>query len=526
MAEHSAAPPAAGQPAPLWRVPRELFAFTTTERADLHTAVMQVFGDASERLVTALTFDEVRAGLHEVGWLAQADDEELGRTLRALVGWELLDVAQNHARSYATAEEYERRNLSYSLTKRGEAAFDGVVHALGQLEATGALQTAVLDAIADRLAELHRLARADAGDDRRIYVALMELEGHLESLRAGTKQFNAELQRLLRDDAAEEATFADVKAATVAYLEDYVTDLDGRARAIADAIARVTADGVATLQHRALAGADLPALGGVDPAPRWLAQRAARWEGLARWFAPTDGQPARVDDLRAVAQRAIVSLLRVLERLRDARRRPTSTAADFRTLARWFAACPTDADAHRLWGAAFGLWPARHAHLAADDPDAQPASTPWADAPPVPVSPLLRTRGRSEHVARTASVRDTAALRRRRQARAARQRAEVEAAWQALATGAVVPLSRFARLDHETFARLLELLGSALAAAPGRDGTRRATTADGQLEVRLGPPSGAGQALLVTPLGRFTAPDYAVEIRSTMETTDALEAEA
>jgi hypothetical protein len=76
-----------------WRLPRELFQFTTTERAELHTAVMQVFADAHERLHTALPFDDVRTGLAGAGWLTGADDEALVRTLQGLVGWGAVDAS-------------------------------------------------------------------------------------------------------------------------------------------------------------------------------------------------------------------------------------------------------------------------------------------------------------------------------------------------------------------------------------------------------------------------------------------------
>jgi uncharacterized protein (TIGR02677 family) len=498
---------------PVWRLPRDLFRFTTTERAELHTAVMQVFAEANERLRTALTFDEVRSTLPAVGWLAVVDDDQLGSTLRQLVEWSLVDVTQDHAHQYATADEYERKNLRYSLTKAGEAAVAGVVRALAQLESTGALQTAVLDAIADRLAQLAGQLGSDTVDDRRLYVTLIELETHLDAMRDSTKQFNAELQRLLRDDGADAEVVQDVKTATITYLEEYVTNLEVRAATIAEGITAVEELGVAMLQRRALAGADLPALGPGDQVGRWLGQRQQRWEGLCEWFRPTGAAKPRVHDLRAVAQRAIVSLLRVLERLREQRRRPASTAADFRTLARWFAAVDSDDDAHMLFNAAFGLWPARHAHLLADDPEVTASTTAWAEAAAVPVSPLLRTRGRSEHVARTAAVRDTVALRRRRQAEAARERAEVEAAWRRLSTDGPVRLSDFARLDDATFARVLELLGQALAAAPDRAGVQRATTADGQLEVLLGPPLDGARAVLSTTAGTFDTPDFAVDIR-------------
>ena len=70
---------------PVFRqVPADMFAFTTTDRAELHTAVMQVFGDAHERLVAALTFDEVLAALPGVGWYEPVADSSLDYTLGAL----------------------------------------------------------------------------------------------------------------------------------------------------------------------------------------------------------------------------------------------------------------------------------------------------------------------------------------------------------------------------------------------------------------------------------------------------------
>src|ERR1041384_7402742 len=136
------------------RVPPEMFRFTTGDRADAYVAILQAFGEANERLETALGLDDVRSRLRSVGWLDALPDEDLIDALAKLREWQLVDVTQNHAENYRTADEYERRNLQYSLTRRGEAALAGVVHAMGVLASAGALQTAVLDAIADRLGEL------------------------------------------------------------------------------------------------------------------------------------------------------------------------------------------------------------------------------------------------------------------------------------------------------------------------------------------------------------------------------------
>ncbi|MFE7119019.1 TIGR02677 family protein [Streptomyces sp. NPDC057654] len=499
-----------------------MFRFTTGDRAPLYAAILRAFGDANERLVTALGLDDVRERLRGVGWFDALTDDDLVSALKQLSAWQLLDVVQNHAENYHTAEEYERRNLQYSLTRRGEAAFAGVQHALAVLAATGALQTAVLDAIADRVAELAALLGDAGSTDRRVFSTLQELEGHLDALRANTKQFNGELQRLLRADGTDLATFREVKAATVGYLQEFLTNLDQRAHAIASAIARVEArdderegrGGVEELWRRALRGAELPPTAGGDPAPAWLSLRRARWEGLRAWFLPADGSPARVEQLHHVARRAIVTLLQVLDRITESRRRSSSAAQDFRELARWFAAAPDEDGLHRLWSAAFGLGSARHAHLVPADPELTGASESWAAAPPVEVSALLRASGRTERFTRTGRVRDVAELKAARAERARAERAELEAAWSLLRTESPLRLSAFGTLDHGTFERLLDLLGRALAVAPDSTGARRAVTGDGRVEVVLRPPADGSQAVLRTARGQLTGPDYLIEVRT------------
>jgi uncharacterized protein (TIGR02677 family) len=492
------------------RVPPEMFRFTSGDRAGLYVSVLHAFGEANERLETALGIDEVRARLRSVGWLEAIEDDDLTAALDQLHTWNLVDVIQNHSENYRTATEYERRNLQYSLTRQGEAAFAGVLHAMTVLASTGALQTAVLDAISDRLADLvHEL---ESGTDRRVFTALSELESHLEALRGNTKQFNGELQRLLRADGVDLTVFYEVKAATVAYLHEFLTDLEYRAHVIGSRIQAIEDFGVTRMHQRALRGAELPQLSGIDPGVAWLEHRRARWDGLRAWFLPADGTQPRIDQLRQVGRRAIVTLLQVLDRITESRRRSSSAVADFRELARWFSVLPEQDDLHRLWSTAFGLNSARHPHLAHCDPELVSHTASWQDAPAVEVSPLLRSSGRTERFGRTGAIPDVAAIKEARAARAALERAELQAAWDMLDTGGSIRLSAFGELDHEVFERLLELLGRALGGAQEPNGTRRGSTADGRVEIVLRPSPDGGTAELKTRRGVFRGPDYIVEI--------------
>src|SRR5258708_5838510 len=463
-------------------------------------------GEAKGGVETGLGIDDGRGRLRSVGWLDALDDDDLAAALGQLREWNLVDVIQNHSEDYRSASEYERRNLQYSLTRQGEAAFAGVQHAMAVLAATGALQTAVLDAIGDRLGDLvHEL---ETGSDRRIFTTLTELEGHLEALRANTKQFNGELQRLLRADGADLATFHEVKASTVTYLQEFLTNLDHRAHAIAVRIGQVEEYGVGLMHKRALLGADLPQLAGSDPGPAWLQRRRARWDGLHAWFRPADAAPPRVEQLHLVALRAIITLLQVLDRITESRHRTTSAVADFRELARWFTLVPGQDDLHQLWSAAFVLSPARHAHLSHPDPHLVSSAASWREAPSVATSPPLRSATPADRLAPPAPLRDVAAVRAARAQRARADRAELEAAWDLLGTSGSVRLSSFGNLDHALFERLLELLGQALASAPDRSGARRGSTAHGRIEILLTPPADGSVAELATSRGPFRSPGH------------------
>ncbi|HEX2041659.1 MAG TPA: TIGR02677 family protein [Acidimicrobiales bacterium] len=496
-----------------WRaIDADLFRFTTTDLRDLHVALMTAFEDAAV-LAPAMNLEQVRSALTTTGWDEPVTEDVLQRALDALVTWGLLEATQDHGAHYATPEEFERKNLQWSLTDRGEAAIGGLLHALDALRHAVGLQPAVLDAIGDGLADLAQLlASSDPGTEARIHIRLAEVEGHMASLVASVRQFNSHLQQLVRDDATDDV-FVDVKRRTVSYLEEYVDGVERPQRRVATAVQRLTdGPGVATLFDRALVGANLAPVAGDDPAPAWLAERARRWAALQAWFAPTDGSSPRIGGLLDIARTAIVELLRVLERRWDRRRRSASVAEDYRRLAALFEAAPGEAEAHRLFAAAFGLWPARHAHLAPADGEARAPNTPWAEATGVEVAPALRTTGTLVNSGRLRPVADPSRWRAHRQRAQAEALATEDTLRASLVTGRAVRLAAFGRLPAEAFAELLALIGAALDAPLGADGARRALSVDGRVEVVLTDPGGSKQAVLHTAHGTLRGPDFLVSI--------------
>ena len=524
-----------------WReLDADVFRFTTTGRRDLHVAVMAAFEHAGV-LAPVLNLDGVRSALRQVRWDEPVVDDELVSVLAALAGWGLLEVSQDHTATYATPEEFERRNLQWSLAPKGEAAVAGLLAALESLRHVASLQPAVLHAIGDALAEVADLVEAPptAATDDVVWVRLKEVEAHLAGLVTSVRQFNTQLQRLVRAggepegpaggagagaDAGEAPAadvFLEVKQRTVSYLQDFVDDVDRPRRRIQHAMARL--DGhTADVFDRAVRGANLAPLAGDDPRPGWIAERERRWEALAAWFAPANGERPRVDGLLDVARAAIIELLRVLERRWDERRRSASVARDLRALADRFAAASSEDDAHRLFLAAFGLWPARHAHLLAEDAEPRQPRRTWGETDPVEVAPSLRTTGTLDQRGRSRPVADPDRFRAHRlkaQAEALAAHQQVRAA---LVTEGVVRLADLPALDPSVFAELLALLGAALDAHPSTDGTRRALSVDGQVEVVLSAADDGAEARLRTEAGVLTAPNFGLEVHL----TDTVEAPA
>ncbi len=494
----------------------DLLRFTTTDLRELHLAIMTAFEEAAV-LAPALNLDQVRSAVATVGWDDPIEDDVLQRALTALTGWGLLEATQDHSARYATPEEFERKNLQWSLTSRGEAAIAGVLHALDSLRHAVGLQTAVLDAIGDDLTDLAELASRPRSPaiDARLHITLSQVERHLAALVTSVRQFNGHLQRLLREDGTDDGIFADVKRRTVSYLEEYVEGVERPHRRLVTAVERVEIHGLASVLDRALTGANLAPVSGGDPGPAWLAERERRWEALRAWFSPAGSNPPLILGLLDVARTAIIELLRVLERRWDSRRRSASIAHDFQALARWFASAPGDEDAHRLFGAAFGLWSSRHAHIRAGDGDERAPTTSWLTASSAEVAPALRTSGslvQRGRVSRIGDPSDVRAYRQRIQAEALAAHDELRTA---LATNGTVRLSTFGRLPASSFAELLVLLAVGLDAPLGSDGARRALSADGRVEVVLRPPRDSLMASISTGTGELCGPDFHVSITLT-----------
>jgi len=171
-----------------------------------------------------------------------------------------------------------------------------------------------------------------------------------------------------------------------------------------------------------------------------------------------------------------------------------------------------DAEAHRLARAAFALNSARHFSLNTDADAELPASTRWADAPPLTIHPRLREYGEAAPRGPLPRVRDRTEARARLARELAEESVQVEAARKRLATGQPTRLSDLGELDVHAFGLFLGLLGEALAEQAGPESTAERQTGDGLLHILLKPFPAGSHAEIETPHGVFAGRDHLITI--------------
>ena len=482
--------------------------YVTVDKAPTYRAVVEIFFSAKERYIVELRPAEVQDRLmesdlfHEVG-----DATHLDYFLDRLVEWG--NLARSHdAEGVSRLEDFYRRRFSYRLSATGEAAHRAVREVEATLGRSGSLQATMLEAILDRLREL---SAAEASPDQ-LFRALGELHQAFSTLVDQANRFIGDRGEVAETLQLDDERFVLRKEALLAYISRFVDQLRRLADGIKEGIRRVEEAGLALLLARAARSGDLPpALDERDPVALWLEEQRARWEGVRRWFVGEATTTPTVERLADVAVQAVVGLTRTLGRLNERRNRPIDRAADFRTLACWFADTVHPQDAEALWSRAFGLGSARHFHLAEEDAELTGPNASWWEAEPVAVPIRLRTRGRLSHGGRAATVPDRGQERMFIAARRRRERAQIEAVMERIAAAGRLSLSELSPFDEQELDMVFALIDEALATPRGSGGIHEARTVDGRYRIRLGRPNGA-PVTLQTPRGLLRCLDYQIEL--------------
>lgn len=495
------------------RIAYDVFRYLGAEHAEKYRAVMLRFVAAKQRFIVHLRPDELRAELPQV--------PELTDALTQLVAWGNLKADPDTSR-VATVEEFNRARYVYQLTQAGEAA----ERSLGEFDrsfgAAGSLQSAALEDIVEQLRVLVTLAGRRPVDESKVALALTTLSDRFAGLADNAQAFSGDLQRTIDLRGIDSDAFIAYKERLIGYLQRFIQDLMARTAEIAallESLPEADVDVLLTAAARREARDAAPDAEQVDDVLEPLIEAwRARFAGFRHWFIGGVGSVSQAAELRRMALAAIPQLLQVVQALGERRAGRTDRAADFRELAVWFAEAPSDDDRHRLAAVAFGLGGARHLAVDADtleqrDRHPVPASTPWAEAPPLEISPRLRRTGSYERRGPGSRVRDRATERLAIQRAVAGAQADAERIAAQLVTDAPVRLGDVPVVDAEGRAALLHLVADALGTRRRPEEAVSIDSLDGAFTVAVVPPDSEARDALVLDDGVLTGPAHLVHIR-------------
>ena len=485
-------------------------------KVDFYRAILRVFGQAKEHFEISLRPGEVTERLANNSTSASLD--ELAQALEQLHEWGNLDASQDNS-EVQTVDEFKRPRFLYQFTAAGEATEQALNTFDQHFLRPGELQTTALRSIQETLDELQRLLANRDLDAAKTVRALRELADRFHQLVTRAQSFMRTVQHSIDTPSSELGLFLQHKEALLSYLERFVGELVVATFRVSTSLRQIEASGI----ERALdAATEADLIDALQPDERQRKeareQWQLRWQGLRRWFLGELEAPSQAEILRGRARAAIPALLETVRRLNDQRASRTDRATDFITLARWFAACPTNEDLHRLWRAAFGLTPARHLRvneetLASWETEDASSRTSWTEAPPFYLTPCLRAVGRSTPRGPVRAIINRAEERARLVQLAAEEEELATAARRTLATGQSRNLSALPMLNERELDLLLDLLGEANASVTRPGESVEATSEDGSLAIVLEAPNAdTPLATVETDVGTLRGPDFLVTI--------------
>src|SRR6201992_1614749 len=302
-------------------------------------------------LLTDLSASEVAAQLAERGTRLSRDTAEA--RCKQLADWGNLVPSIRDAR-VATVAEYIRSRSRYQVSKLGGQLHRQGVEILHTTDGAREVARELLGQIVQSLERILVMLDSEKPDAGALGGEVTTVFSNQRVFTDSVRDFYAYLAGILSryDLGGEEYT--QFKELLLVYIDLITADVNRHAPAGGHRAAVVLARADPLLE----ALASLPGLALPDGTQAERAQGRTRkdWAGLAAWYDDSYGASGP-EQLRGAARQALGQVITNAKRLPDSSGTGFSRRADFLRLARWFATTD-DEQAHRLYDAAFGIYPA------------------------------------------------------------------------------------------------------------------------------------------------------------------------
>jgi uncharacterized protein (TIGR02677 family) len=475
-----------------------LFLYRSAEKASLYQAIMEVFIESKERFVFQLRAEQVFDALRRNSSSELPTPAEVDAALVQLCEWENLHTNPDTT-NMGSVEDFYHQRQAFEMTAQGEAAHRALAAFDAAAGCKSKLQPSRVADIRLVLQELKQLSREEEPATWKIHRNLVALQALVEDLSVTAQTFVRVSERRIGLPPSEARSLAE-------YGQGFVGELVLDADNICEAIRDIEDAGLERLLQ-AVAGRSIRDLG------YWR----SHWARLRRWFISEPDSPSTAERLRERARTCIPALLSIITRFNDQQIHRIDRSNDFRVLARWFAHASSDAEAHMLWRAAFGLCSTRHLviddeTLADRESQEVPATTSWRDAPPLRLSIDPSDRLSESRTGGLSRIIDRSAEKEKLAAASHEEAQSLLNAQRRFGSGNRIRLSALEQMEIAEFDLLLGLLGEAVSGRLFPAETVEISSGDGCLTVRLEPTADGRDAVIATSDGTFAGPDHWISI--------------
>jgi uncharacterized protein (TIGR02677 family) len=489
---------------------------TAKEAARTYFAIMRVFSATLMADLSAADVSSALAIFERDGWIEPGEsaiDRVLSR-LSQLTKWGNLAPGRRETSARSIAEfshgsvRYQVDKLALRIHRDAEEVLE---IPLGAREVSREMLPAIqrgLEAVhatvaASFVAE-HRSGPASAEetmlrDQLSEQVTTLFLQ-HGE-LADTVRDFYAYVGQVVARHDLDPQEIAGLRGLLAEYIQLVVDDVLQHTTPITEALARlqpVLPDALRLLE---------PTTGLGDSVERARGRSGSDWQGLADWFVSRPGRVSQVEALRDATAKAIGSLLANVKRATGGAGISPGQRAELISLARRFNESTVEG-AHALYAEAFGLWPARHWHLAPEADETLP-TVPWRDGAKTLITVPVSSQGDRSARGRTSKVVEDPLGEQLALEEAQRQARQLEAAYAELRAAS-------ARLEEVTLSAgaltaLYDLLRRAVGQLDPDEGVGEFTHARSRLRVRVRFEPGVGTRVRAET-GTLTLADAGIDM--------------
>lgn len=501
------------QPRLWWQevVPSDWTAFALPEDLvrERYTALLAALEELSTRGPMS-TPEEIAAQVRAVGYHDPLTDLDLRNALDQLAKWGFAEPFRDYAAPVRDYQGMIVRQESWALTRKGRGIVAAVRMAVVDARRALQLPSRLLDSVERTVRDMLDHFENDHG---LLPANMDDVRTRIDELQRVTADFYAALAQMVQSDVTNDDLFGDNRDRVIEALRQFPREYGRALRRVEAALADLRAVG-----HRHIVEAAVPHAGLIDTKDQqyWLDERVRRLSDLEAWFQPG----GTVQRLISSATGAVYTLLVAIDRRYTARRRGSDLGVDFRTLAYSLHSQANDADARRVYAAAFGDWPAWHVVVGPSEEDVAHGTLAAAGVSRHQVEVTLReherqgpTSGRPRKVPDTSADRAAALAEAKAEAERRRRFAAL------LATKGEVGLEHFRGLELEAAAILLQAIEVALGQMDPDTGCGQGQADGASVLVRVRPGDPDRIVSVALAEGVLTGPDLRIQVTPTENVT-------